>query len=291
MVHPADERAVRLTRAMLRADLDTLIPLLPGTWARPTVAVHALLAPIFTAAQQGGVSLLRPPPDFHAWLTHAARLPGITHTPVTSNTVRTRLSVLSTLYDALIDEGLLLAHPLRGLKRPPAEPTTRPLPSQDEITQLLTLAREDLALHTALTLVYHHALQVPELLSLTWGAYEPRDGTLLRRRTITRLEGAAHTAVTRLHAKAGGVFAPEHKRLFPYTDHDTLRKRIFRLTWGKLRFISLGDLRRASLRDFPHTAASAGFAAEGGERNLERAVSLAHQAMTRSMTHEKEPET
>lgn len=269
---------------MVHADLDTLLGLTGHLWSRPTQNVHTLLQPIFQAAEQGGLSLLRPPADFHPWLLAAATKPGTTGVPVRPNTIRTRLGLLSRLYDHLIDEGLITTgHPMRGLKRPPAEASGRPLPSPEDIGKVLTLTNtsQHLPLHVALTLIYRHAFQVTELLSLTWGAYEPRDGTLLRRRAITRLDKDAHHALNRLYARAGATYAPEHERLFPYTDHDTLRKGIFQATWGHAPFISPADLRKASLRDFPHTLESAGFT-PGSQQQFQRAVTLAQQALTRS---------
>jgi hypothetical protein len=284
MLHPADERALRLTRAMVHADLDTLIGLTHHLWSRPPKNVHTLLAPIFKAAQDSGVSLLRPPSDFHPWLQTAARRPGTTGTPPKPNTIRTRLNLLARLYDHLIDEGLITTgHPMRGLERPPAEPSTRPLPTPQAIQHLLELTdtTAHLPLHVALTLIYQHAFQVADLLTLTWGTFEPRDGTLLRRHNITRLNRDAHHALERLYARAGAAYAPAHERLFPYTTHDTFRIGIFQATWGKADFISPIDLRKASLRDFPHTLESAGLT-PGSERHLNRAVKLARQALTRS---------
>lgn len=275
---------------MVHADLDALLGLTAHLWSRPSKNVYTLLLPIFQAAQEGGLSLLRPPQDFHAWLLTAARRPGVTGVPVRPNTVRTRLNLLSRLYDHLIDEGLISSgHPMRGLQRPPAEPSTRPLPVPEDISKLLALTdtAEHLPLHVALTLIYRHAFQVTELLSLTWGAYEPRDGTLLRRRNITRLSREAHHALDRLYARAGAAYAQEHERLFPYTDHDTLRKGIFQVSWGQAPFISPTDLRKASLRDFPHTLESAGFA-PGSQQQFQRAVTLAEQALTRAAPGQEE---
>ncbi|MPY67664.1 hypothetical protein F8S09_13385 [Deinococcus sp. SDU3-2] len=284
MPHPQDERAAQLARAMMHADLDALLGLTRHLWSRPSRNVYTLLKPIFEAAEASGLSLLRPPPpaDFHPWLLQAAARPGVTGVPVRPNTVRTRLGLLARLYDHLIDEGLITTgHPMRGLQRPPAEASQRPLPSSEHVRTVLSLTDtpEHLPLHVALTLIYHHAFQVTELLTLTWGAYEPRDGTLLRRRAVTRLDREAHHALNRLYARAGAAFAPEHERLFPYTNHDTLRKGIFQATWGHAPFISPADLRKASLRDFPHTLESAGFT-PGSQQQFQRAITLARASLS-----------
>ncbi|KQR15452.1 hypothetical protein [Deinococcus sp. Leaf326] len=271
-MHP-DERALKLTRALQDHDLDTLLPLLEDVLRWPRKQLYSNLRPIFAAAQQDGVNLLRPPDDFQAWLQvplrQTVRGPGTAK----SNTIAARLSTLSRLYNTLMDEGLILRHPLRGLERPPPLLTPDPLPTQEDVVRLLRHAEDDPALHAALTLIYHHAVQVPELLALRWPAFLHEDGTLLRRRTVTRLDEASSRALDRLLTSAGGPLSDPQGRIFPYTHNDDLRARIFQVSRAAgVPFFNPAQLRKAALRDFVFTPDQAGSL---GEQTLELVRALA----------------
>ncbi|KQR22719.1 tyrosine recombinase XerC [Deinococcus sp. Leaf326] len=271
-MHP-DERALKLTRALQDYDLDTLLPLLEADLRWPRKQLHSNLRLIFAAAQQSGVNLLRPPDDFQAWLQ--APLRETVRGPGTAkiNTITARLSTLSQLYNVLMDEGLVLRHPLRGLERPATQRTPDTLPAREDIVRLLVHAEDDPALHAALTLMYHHAVQVAELIALRWPAFLHADGTLLRRRTVTRLDEASYRALDRLMAAAGGPLAEPQGRVFPYDNNDALRTRIFQVSRAAgISFINPARLRKAALRDFVLTPDQAGFI---GAQTFELARALA----------------
>ena len=271
-MHP-DERAIKLTRALNDHDLDALLPLIAADMRWPAQQLRSNLRLIFAAAQRDGVGLLRPPDDFQAWLQ--APLRETVRGPGTAkiNTVTARLSTLSQLYNVLMDEGLVLRHPLRGLERPATQRTPDTLPARGDIVRLLVHAEDDPALHAALTLIYHHAVQVAELVSLRWPAFLHEDGTLLRRRTLTRLDEASYRALDRLLAVAGGPLAQPQGRIFPYDNNDALRTRIFQVSRAAgVTFINPARLRKAALRDFVLTPAQAGFI---GEQTFELARALA----------------
>ncbi|MFC5846776.1 hypothetical protein [Deinococcus petrolearius] len=271
-MHP-DERALKLTRALHDHDLDQLLPLLGDDLRWPRKQLYSNLRLIFAAARRDGVNLLRPPDDFQAWLQvplrETVRGPGTAKV----NTITARLSTLSQLYNVLMDEGLVLRHPLRGLERPAAQRTPDTLPARADIVRLLVHAEDDPALHAALTLTYHHAMQVAELIALRWPAFSHADGTLLRRRTLTRLDEASYRALDRLLAAAGGPLAQPQGRVFPYDSNDALRTRIFQVSRAAgIGFINPARLRKAALRDFVLTPEQAGFI---GEQTFELARALA----------------
>ena len=107
------------------------------------------------------------------------------------------------------------------------------------------------------------------------GSCTPRcSGELLRKHTLTRLDDAALRALEQWRATQGGNLAAGHRRIFGYSDIFKLRTKIFQLSrQAKVPMMPPSELRRASLRDFPHTARSAGFA-DGGD-GFQVAVRLA----------------
>lgn len=260
MSYMESEYALKLTRALRDYDLDGLIGLIKPQMAWPPKQLHANLRPIFNAASSDQINLLHPPADFQTWLQTPLRQ--TVRGPMTAkpNTINARTATLSALYNHLIDEGLLLTHPLRGLERTPVIRTPDPLPSPEEIARLLAEAQADPALFAALTLIYHHGLQVTEILSLQWPAFHYDDGTLLRKKTATRLDQASYAALDRLLAGVGGPLAQPQHRIFPYDTQDALRLRIFQTCrQAGLAFIHPVRLRKAALRDFVLSPDQAGF--------------------------------
>ena len=254
------EQALRLARALKTYDLDGLIGLVKEHMAWPAKQLHANLKPIFSAAEQEQINLLHTPADFQQWLQTPLRETNRGPLTAKPNTVNARTATLSALYNHLMDEGLTLTHPLRGLERTPIIRTPDPLPSPAEIAQLLATAKADPALYAALTLIYHHGVQVTEILSLRWPAFQYDDGTLLRKKTVTRLDSASYQALDRLLATVGGPLAEPQGRIFPYDNQDALRLRIFQTCReAKLAFINPMRLRKAALRDFMQTPDQAGF--------------------------------
>lgn len=255
-----DEYALKLTRALQHYDLDVLIGTVKEHLKWPAKQLHANLRPIFAAAERDQINLLHPPSDFQDWLQTPLRETNRGPMTAKPNTINARTATLAGLYNHLIDEGLLLVHPLRGLERTPITRTSDPLPSPEEIAKLLKEAHADAALHAALTLIYHHALQVTEVLSLRWPAFQYDDGTLLRRKTVTRLDQTSYRALDRLLAGVGGPLALPQGRIFPYDSQDALRLRIFQTCRAAgLAFINPLRLRKAALRDFVQTPDQAGF--------------------------------
>uniref|UniRef100_UPI001D0D3385 hypothetical protein n=1 Tax=Pseudomonas aeruginosa TaxID=287 RepID=UPI001D0D3385 len=77
-----------------------------------------------------------------------------------------------------------------------------------------------------------------------------------------------------LHRQAGGLFA--RGKVFPYKIERDLRAALHSACRGAgVPYAPPGDLRRASLRDHVHSTQSAGFSAQAGNTNLERATRLA----------------
>lgn len=273
-----DERALKLTSAIQNYDLDRLLPLVKEDLKWPVKQLYSNLRPIFVAALRDRINLLHPPPDFQGWLQTPLRETVKGPDTAKPNTINARLTTLSKLYDVLMDDGLLLAHPLRGLERPISQRTPDILPSRADIARLLQHAEKDLALHAALTLMYRHALQVAELISLRWTAFRPEDGTLLRRRTISRLDEVSYRALDRLLAQAGGPLTKREGRIFPYDNNDALRIRIFQVSRAAdVPFINPSRLRKAALRDFKLTLEQAGFI---DQRAFDLAEKLAQEWQT-----------
>lgn len=275
-MHPSDERSQKIIRALQTADLDALIPLMSGRWPAatvPTPQVHSLLRHLFAQARQDGLNLLHPPADFHAWLLQHAST-NVNAAPARPNTVRLRLSLLSTLYSALQDQGLLLIHPLRGLQRPPNERSGAPLLPRADLERLHRQAASDTTLLAALILIDQHAYRVRELLSLHWEDFDPATGSALRPHAVTRLSDTALQALRPLLAAAGGTLYAAG-RVFPYAGDRELRAALFRACQAaNVTYTPPGELRRVSLRDHPHTPQSAGFSA-ADPRRLEQTTTLA----------------
>ncbi len=275
-MHPSDERSQKIISALQTADLDALIPLLAGQWPAatiPTTQVHSLLRHLFAQARQDRLNLLHPPPDFHAWLLQHAST-NVNTAPAKSNTIRLRLSLLSTLYSALQDQGLLLIHPLRGLQRPPNERSGTPLLPRVDLERLHRQAASDATLHAALVLIDQHAYRVRDLLALQWADFDFATGSALRPHAVTRLNDIALKALHPLLTAAGGELYAAG-RVFPYPGDRELRGALFRACKAaNVPYTPPGELRRVSLRDHPHTSQSAGFSADD-TRRLEQATNLA----------------
>ena len=275
-MHPSDERSQKIIRALQTADLDALIPLLAGQWPTasiPTNQVHSLLRHLFAQARHDALNLLHPPLDFHAWLLQHAST-NVNATPAKSNTIRLRLSLLSTLYTALQDQGLLLVHPLRGLQRPPNERTGAPLLPRTDLERLHRQAASDATLYAALILIDQHAYRVRDLLALQWADFDFATGSALRPHAVTRLNDTALQALQPLLTAAGGELYAVG-RVFPYAGDRELRAALFRACKAaNVPYTPPGELRRVSLRDHLHTPQSAGFSADD-TRRLEQATALA----------------
>lgn len=268
MVHPADDLARTLTNALHTGDLDTLVSTLHAQGrlqGRPAQLISNL-RPIITAAQRDYVSLLRPPADFHAWLS-GVLLTNADGTPAKPNTRTSRVLTLRALYRALRQLGIITGDPLLDFHAPPAERRSDPLPTRETIQTLIDAARPDPALHAALLLLWHHAVPISTLLRLRWDAFNPHERTLLRNDVVSPLTPAAATAVERLHHRAGydplfedtlDMVAP--RRMFPYDSPDALRLRILHVARdATLPFMPPGALRRAALRDHARSATHLGY--------------------------------
>ena len=283
-MHPSDEQAQKIVRALRSADLDILIPTMAPRWPAatvPTTQVYSLLRHIFAQAQQDQVNLLSPPPDFHAWLLeHASR--NVNAAPAKPNTIRLRLSLMSTLYTALQDQELLLVNPLRGLQRPPNERSGAPLLSRADLERLHLQAQSDATLYAALVLIDQHAYRVRDLLALTWQDFDFATGSALRPHAVTRLNDIALKALQPLLKAAGGELYAVG-RVFNYPGDRELRGALFRACKAaNVTYTPPGELRRISLRDHVHTPQSAGFSAED-TRRLEQAIRLA-QGVANTLT-------
>ncbi|MBZ9753532.1 hypothetical protein K7W42_22120 [Deinococcus sp. HMF7604] len=269
-----DEHKTKFATALEEARLDELLPLVKDQLPVPPNNAFTLLTLIFTQAIQDKVSFLAPPPDFHAWLLEAAR-PTHIGPPAKPNTIRLRLSLLANIYKQAMQIGVLERSPLEGLRRPPGERADAPAISREEIDALHKTTRKDTALHTALVLIDEHAFKVRELLDFHWTAFDLGTGAILRPQTITRLSDVALKALQAHHRAHGGVFAPDVPVL-PYKLERDLRAALHKAcAKAGIRYYPPGDLRRASLRDKPHTTDSAGYSAQVGQANLNRAVALA----------------
>ncbi|WP_104992174.1 hypothetical protein [Deinococcus sp. NW-56] len=273
-----DERASKMREALALARLDDLLPHVRDQLPVPPGMAFTLLSLIFRQAAADGVDFLSPREDFHAWLLQAARL-NHRGSPAKPNTVRLRLSLLSNIYTQALQAGLLDHHPLDGLQRPPNERAGAPLLSREQITALHRATRNDPALHAALVLIDEHAYRVRELLQLQWDDFDLGTGAVLRPHTVTRLSDPALHALQTLQQQAGGMFA--RGRVLPYNIERDLRAALHSACRkAEVPYAPPGDLRRASLRDHVHSTHSAGFSAQGGNTNLERATRLARGVAT-----------
>lgn len=280
-MHPSDERARKVIQALQSGNLDALIPLMTGRWPRPDNEVYSALRLIFAQAQRDHVNLFHPPDDFHLWLLKAA-VQNHNGTEAKSNTIRLRLSLLSKLYSDLQDEGLILSHPLHGLKRPPNERLSAPLLSRAELERLHLQAKPDETLFAALVLIDQHAYRVRDLLTLRWEDFDLETGSALRPHALTRLTDRALAALQPLRPAAGGELYAQG-RVFAYAQERDLRLALFRACKdANVRYTPPGELRRVSLRDHAHTPQSAGFSAHD-TRKLVRATALA-QGVAEALT-------
>lgn len=268
-----DERRSKVQAALEQARLDELLPhvrdLLP---VAPNTA-FTLLSLIFREAAADGINLLSPPDTFHPWLLRAARL-NHRGPEAKPNTVRLRLSLLSNIYTQALQAGAVTSNPLDGLQRPPNERAGAPLLSREQIAALHHTVRNTPALHAALVLIDEHAYRVRELLQLHWDDFDMATGLALRPHTVTRLSDVALQALHPLHQQVGGLFA--RGKVFPYRIERDLRAALHSACRSAgVPYAPPGDLRRASLRDHTHSTHSAGFSAQVGTINLERATRLA----------------
>ncbi|MCD0164724.1 hypothetical protein [Deinococcus sp. 12RED42] len=287
MTHPHDHLAQKITHALQDHDADILIAtlhdahLIRGSRAQLT----SNLRPILTAALRDHINLLHPPPDFHSWLTRIVAT-NIKGTPSRPNTRNSRVIALRTLYRALRQLNLITGDPLLDYVSLPAERRDDPLPTAADLDRLLHAARQDPALHAALLLLWHHALQLSDLLRLRWPAYTPTDGTLLRGELITHLTPQAEAALTRLHHRAGHHplypdthGSTDHLRIFPYDTPDALRLRLRQVTRDlNLPFTPPGLIRRCALRDHPSTAHQLGYTRD---KDYQKALKHAQQIAAR----------
>lgn len=275
----SDEQAGKLTRALQQADLDELLPLVRAELSVPLNQAYTLLRLIFERAAQEHVNLLHPPEDFHVWLMEAASV-NLNGGEAKPNTVRLRLSIMSKIYAYLVEQELLLKHPLQHLKRPPNERKTTPLLPREDVQRLHLHAAQDPALHAALMLIDQHAFRVRELLQLQWEDFDPATGMTLRPHSLTRLSDQALRALHPLHAQAGGTFA--RGRVFPYKIERDLRSALhLACRQANVTYTPPGDLRRIALRDHPLTTQQAGFTSGEGGRSLARATEFARKVSER----------
>ncbi|MFC3834152.1 hypothetical protein [Deinococcus rufus] len=287
MTPTPDSVALTLTQALKGYDLDTLLNTLAAHGgARATKQRRANLVRVFRAAESEHVNLLVPPDDFHPWLRRTLTT-NENGTPAKANSVVSRLSALRTLYRDLRGQGLIHTDPLLDYTAPSGETGKTPLPARADIEALIAEARtqKDDALTAALLLLTHHAVQVTEILTARWSAYQPDSGTLLRHRTATRLDDPTLRALDALLAQQGGPMQLETfsgRRIFPYDTQDALRLRIFQTCQrAGIGFLPPSGLRRSALRDYPLQAADAGYS---NPLAFERAVALARDATTSSGT-------
>lgn len=268
-----DNQAGKLTQALQKADLDTLLPLVREQLPVPPGQAYTLLRLIFEQAAQEHINLLYPPQDFHPWLLRAASV-NQSGSEAKPNTVRLRVSLLSKIYSYLVEQGLLLRHPLQHLKRPPNERKSTPLLDRADLERLHAQSQDDPALHAALILIDQHAFRVRELLQLQWEDFDQATGAALRPHALTRLSDAALRALHPLQAQAGGTFA--RGRVFPYRYERDLRAALhLACRNANVTYTPPGDLRRVALRDHAFTVQDAGFARADGERSLAKATRLA----------------
>ncbi|WP_221090903.1 hypothetical protein [Deinococcus aquaedulcis] len=271
---PGHEQTRQLLRALREYDLDSLLGALgpPSGHPRAAALQYVRLLPFFQQARREGLDLQRPPAHFHDWATRVSFSQD--GPPVKPNTARARLSALHGLYEALLDREVLSSNPLRGLRRPPQERRDTPPPPRETIEALIRASRPNAALHAALTLLYHHAFRLEELLALKWQAVRLNPGEVLRAHSITRLDDASVSSLLRWQGQQGGVFHDPGARVFAYQNAYELRQAAYLASLDAgVRLMPLRELRRASLRDFDHTSESAGYADD--QSGFQTALALA----------------
>ncbi|MFC4638416.1 hypothetical protein [Deinococcus hohokamensis] len=281
MTDPFLDQALTL-RALRQGDLDSLFPHVKDHLRIRSDHAWRLLSPFFDAARAEHRSLEGFDADFHEFLHRVAgqKRNGDRAAP---NTIRTRLGAMSALYTYLQDTGVLSAHPMRGIHRPAKTLRAAPAPDRSAVAQLHRQTRATPDLHAALILIDEHAMNVTELLSLTWGHLNLPRGELARRAGPTRLSPAAEAALKPLYEAQGGFMTDDHaidlrRRVFPWRQETELRAAIMQACRAApLPYLSPAELRRAGLRDHPHTPESAGYAREDGARQLARATRLARE--------------
>lgn len=271
-MHPADERAQKLTLALRHYDLDQVVGLLPAL-GEPRRIIHSVLKPVFLRAQQDEVDLLHPPHDFNAWLHSFIHLRASGEGTVASGTVINRLTVLSRLYTLLRDEGLIASNPVRETPRPQRASEGRgDMLSREEITRLHGQTT-DPQLRAALLLIDRLAFDTRELRELTWEGVQLGLGMLVRGRTVARIPDEAGRALHILQRQAGGELHASGP-VFTYTDA-TLRPALFKACHAaNVPYSPPSRLRLAGLRDHGEQLSrqDAGFL---GEQAFEHAKRIA----------------
>lgn len=246
-MHPADERAQKLTLALRNYDLDQVVGLLPAL-GKPRRIIHSVLKPVFLRAQQDKVDLLHPSHDFDAWLHSFIHLRLGGEGTVASGTVINRLTVLSRLYTLLRDEGLIASNPVRETPRPQRASEGRgDMLSREEITRLHGQTT-DPQLRAALLLIDRLAFDTRELRELTWEGVQLGLGTVVRGRTVARIPEDVQQALQVLQRQAGGELYAQGP-VFSYTDA-TLRPALFKACHiANVPYSPPSRLRLAGLRD------------------------------------------
>ncbi|GGL00729.1 hypothetical protein [Deinococcus radiotolerans] len=273
------------THAILKAlhdhDADTLLPLVADALPDPVHVARSHLQAFFTPRDPDRIDLRRPSAALHDHL-HAAAYTNRNGTVAKPNSARKRLSLLSRLYTHLVETGVLSTHPMQGMPRPVSERRAAPLITREAITRLHRSAPHPL--RAALVLIDEHALRSRELTVLNWAHVHVPTGTLTRTHTATRLSDAALHALRELYFAAGGLLDDELSvppgPVFPWRTEADLRAELFSACQqAGLSYVTPGELRRASLRDHPHTTSSAGFSPFDGDRQVRRVRELAQQTL------------
>lgn len=270
-----------ILKALHDHDLDRLLPLVADALPEPTHIVRSHVQAFFTPDDPDRVDLRHPSARLHDHL-HAAAYTNRNGTVAKPNSARKRLSLLSRIYTHLIDTGVLTTHPMHGMPRPISETRAAPLITRDAITHLHRAAPQPL--QAALILIDEHALRSRELTALTWAHVHVPTGTLSRTHAVTRLSDAALASLRALYFTAGGLLDDDTHLIpgpvFPWRSEADLRGELFKVCQqAGLSYVTPGELRRASLRDHPHTTASAGFSPFDGERHVRRVRDLAAQIL------------
>ncbi|UBV45114.1 hypothetical protein LAJ19_18535 (plasmid) [Deinococcus taeanensis] len=281
----------KLLKALHDHDLDTILPyvqhVLPVT---PQVA-RAHLSRFFTPDDPDRVDLRHQSHELHSHL-HSSAYTNLNGAVAKPNTARLRLSLLSKAYTQLIALGVLNVHPMQGLPRPINERRPAPLITREAIQSLHKAARNPL--RTALILIDEHALRTRELTTLAWGHLHVPSGTLTRTHTATRLSDKALGALRELYFEAGGLLDDDSDLrpgpVFPWRAEADLRADLFKACQdAQLSYVTPGELRRASLRDRPHTPESAGFSPFDGDRQLRKVRDLAAEVADATTAKASEP--
>lgn len=246
-MHPADERAQKLTLALRNYDLNEVVGLLPAL-GEPRRIIHSVLKPVFLRAQQDEVDLLHPPHGFDAWLHSFIHLRLGGEGTVASGTVINRLTVLSRLYSLLRDEDLIARNPVRETPRPQRASEGRgDMLSREELTRLHQQVTDPL-LRAALLLIDQLAFDTRELRELTWEGVQLGLGTIVRGRTVARVPENIQQALQVLQRQAGGEFHASGP-VFTYTDA-SLRPALFKACHAaNVPYSPPSRLRLAGLRD------------------------------------------